>query len=477
MRNVKKVTIATLLGLAAIQASGCGESTAPAPALGALSVVVSTQGVITDLDPDGYLLTIDGMPSQSIEVNATVTLANLRIGRHVAQLEGLSSNCAVSGLNPRSFDVVENSSVSVSFFVACAAKRGTLQISTTTTGVDPDVDGYWLALNLEDSNVRESLQVRATGSVTIPLMRAGTYLISMYGVAANCDIEPPAPRTVVVVAEHTTAAALSFRCEAPRRLAFVRGVGAATDIHVVNSNGTGAAQLTGNPTADLDPAWSPDGTKLVFASDRDGTFEIYVMDADGTNVVRLTTAPGSDVRPVWSPDGRRIAFLSNRDGVSDIYVMNSDGTNTVRLTNDAFADADPAWSPDGRQIAFQSERDGITAIWVMNADGSSAARLTTGERGERHPAWSPDGTKIAFSRGTPDMAQDIYFVNADGSGLTQLTRGLARASDPAWSPNGRQIAFTGEGYYEPSEISIVSTVSEAYSVSAASPSSNPTWRP
>ena len=114
----------------------------------------------------------------------------------------------------------------------------------------------------------------------------------------------------------------------------------------------------------------------------------------------------------------------------------------------------------------------------MNADGSGSGRVTTGERGDRHPAWSPDGTKLAFSRGPPDSAQDIYHVNADGSGLTQVTKGQTRASDPAWSPNGRQIAFTGEGYYTPSEIAIVSTDSERYSyVSVLSPTSNPAWRP
>lgn len=479
MCNAHHVAITALLAITATLALGCRDATAPT--LGALSIIVATQGAASDLDPDGYAVNVDGVPRQPVGVNSTISLADLAIGRHVVLLEGMSANCSVKGSNPRSVDVIANSPVSVIFFVACAPsapKQGSLKISTATSGVEIDVDGYWLSLRNEATSFSTGVQLPATGSVTMPALQAGSYSISVFGVAANCDIDLPIPQTVVVAPEGSSAAALNFTCETPGRLAFVRGVGAATDIHVVNSNGTGPAQLTNNATADLDPAWSPDGSKLAFSSERDGNLEIYVMNADGTNVVRLTTAPGSDARPTWSPDGTRIAFISNRDNVPDIYAMNSDGTNAVRLTNDAFVDADPAWSPDGRRIAFQSEREGTTAIWVMNADGSGSGRVTTGERGDRHPAWSPDGTKLAFSRGPPDSAQNIYYVNADGSGLTQVTRGQTRASDPAWSPNGRQIAYTGEGYYTPSEIAIVSTDSERYSyVTVLSPSSNPACRP
>ena len=84
-----------------------------------------------------------------------------------------------------------------------------------------------------------------------------------------------------------------------------------------------------------------------------------------------------DRAPAWSPDGTRIAFSSERDGNSDIYVMNPDGSNKVRLTEHAAIDTDPAWSPAGTRIAFTSNRESFPAIWVMNADGTGATRLTS----------------------------------------------------------------------------------------------------
>lgn len=476
MRHAHHVSIGTLLALAAMAAMGCRDTTAPS--LGDLNVAVSTQGATADLDPDGYVLNIDGVPGQTVGNNATITLAGVPAGRHVVLLDGLSSNCSVVGSNPKSVDVVASSPISISFFVACAQRKGALQLSTTTSGVDIDMDGFYLSLLHESSNFSSGAEVPATGSVTIPALQPGSYLLSFHSVAANCDVVPPSPRTIVVAPEGTTVASLSFTCEKAGELAFVTGTGSSTNIYVVKSNGTGTAPLTVNPTADIDPAWSPDGSKLAFASDRDGNLDIHVMNADKTNAVRITTAPGSDVRPAWSPDGARIVFVSNRDGPQDIYVMNADGTNTVRITNDAFSDTDPAWSPDGRRIAFQSERAGTTTIWMVNVDGSGLTRVTTGERGDRHPAWSPDGTRIAFSRGAPLTVQDIYFVNADGSGLTQVTRGQSAAADPAWSPNGRRIAFTSSSYYYGSEIAIVTIDSQQYSsVTSLTPSTNPAWRP
>ena len=111
-------------------------------------------------------------------------------------------------------------------------------------------------------------------------------------------------------------------------------------------------------------------SRIAFVSDRDGNIEIYVMDADGSNVIRLTNNPTPDLFPALSPDGSRIAFTFDRG----IYVMEADGSNVIRLTN--YPDAFAAWSPDGSRIAFESGRDGIPEIYVMDADGSNVIRLT-----------------------------------------------------------------------------------------------------
>ncbi len=88
---------------------------------------------------------------------------------------------------------------------------------------------------------------------------------------------------------------------------------------------SGFTRLTNNDVDDVTPAWSPDGRRITFASERDGNLEIYVMNADGSGVNRLTYNGARDLFPAWSPDGRHIAFHSNRDGRMDIYVMNTAG--------------------------------------------------------------------------------------------------------------------------------------------------------
>ncbi|NIM52762.1 MAG: hypothetical protein GTO22_26540, partial [Gemmatimonadales bacterium] len=105
--------------------------------------------------------------------------------------------------------------------------------------------------------------------------------------------------------------------------------------------------------------------QIAFGSERDVNDEIYVMGADGSNPVNLTNHSAWDVDPTWSPDGTKIAFTSDRDGNPEIYVMDADGSNPVRLTNHPAADGSPAWSPDGTQIAFWSTRE-AHLIYVMD---------------------------------------------------------------------------------------------------------------
>jgi TolB protein len=246
-----------------------------------------------------------------------------------------------------------------------------------------------------------------------------------------------------------------------RKIAFVsdpcaavrRACAGTTAIYVMNADGSGKRRLArgvrvrnvGNgqrvtPRGDL--AWSPDGRRIAFDSDRDGNFEVYVVNAGGSGQRNLTRKPGFDSDPVWSPDGRKIAFVSSdREGNGpprgyEIYVMNADGSGQQMLARGHA----PAWSPDGRRIAFRSDRDGNGEVYVMNADGSGLRRLTRNPASDGGPVWSPDGRKIAFERFRHGNTE-VYVMNADGSGPRNLTRNAARDSSPAWSPDGRKIVF------------------------------------
>jgi Tol biopolymer transport system component len=143
-------------------------------------------------------------------------------------------------------------------------------------------------------------------------------------------------------------------------------------------------------------------SKIVFASNRDGSMQIYVMNGDGSAITRLTSSGANDDYPRWSPNGTKILFQSDRDhpdtGYMDIYVMNSDGSGVNRLTNDPNDDGMASWSPDGSKVVFQSTRNGVNyQVYSVNVDGSNQANLSNNSSSDGEPSWSPDGTKIAFA--------------------------------------------------------------------------------
>jgi dipeptidyl aminopeptidase/acylaminoacyl peptidase len=134
------------------------------------------------------------------------------------------------------------------------------------------------------------------------------------------------------------------------------------------------------------PAWSPNAD-IAYAW---GGVLILVRYPDGTS--RNLTNTGSDNGPAWSPDGKKVAFRSNRSGHSDLYVMNADGSGVTQLTADSATEGRPAWSPDGMKIAFGRTPSDLMAweLYVMNADGSGVTQLTTNNGSvDPKPAWSP----------------------------------------------------------------------------------------
>ncbi len=194
----------------------------------------------------------------------------------------------------------------------------------------------------------------------------------------------------------------------------------------------------------LEPARSPDGTRVAFVSFRDGNQEIYVMDAAGGGPVNLTRHEAHDMRPAWSPDGRRIAFVSWRGGREPhIFVMDADGSGLEQLTDNAMAPgsgaSSPAWSPDGSAIACVSAQGAVHGIFALDPAGGGL-RLLEGWGGE--PSWSPDGARIAYT--VADWENDfshVWVMAADGSGARQLTFAEAWDRSPTWSPDGTRIAF------------------------------------
>jgi Tol biopolymer transport system component len=323
-----------------------------------------------------------------------------------------------------------------------------LHVGARTTGVDLDPDGYQIEV-VEDGGGWRTSSLPADGTVTFPDVKQGTITVSLRGEAPNCYLTTLSSQ--VIDYDTSTTVTFDVTCNRGTSIAYADTSNGNAEIYTIETTGNGATtRLTFHPASDVEPAWSTDGARIAFRSDRDGDEEIYVMNADGSNPVRLTSQPGNDGNPAWSPDGSRIAFESNRDTQSKIAVMNADGTGVTATNQDGSA---PSWSPDGQRIAFASG-----PIYLMNADGTGVTRLTNplnngipgaGIEYDTNPTWSPDGTSIVYARSScwDGCVHQIMRVTADGAGEASLefTDGYEGTSEgePVWSPEGRKIAFVG----------------------------------
>ncbi len=232
-----------------------------------------------------------------------------------------------------------------------------------------------------------------------------------------------------------TETCIGTNCSRNGRIAFERN----SEIYSMNADGSNQINLSNNPGLDTAPAYSPDGSKIVFVSARDGNNEIYRMNADGSSPLRLTNNTADDGVPAYSPDGSKIVFSSFRDGNYEIYRMDADGMNQTRLTNVAGTDYFPSYHPDGSKILFTANRSGFS-LRTMNADGTNETLLTNTPQFYGRASYSPDGSKIVFVYGQDVTTQTNWVMNADGSNRMTLPNG--GDGNPSFSPDGRKVVLT-----------------------------------
>ncbi len=234
-------------------------------------------------------------------------------------------------------------------------------------------------------------------------------------------------------------------------IAFERVGDTTLDVLVTSPDGGTPKVVAASDKNDMYPAVSPDRTSVAYGVEDGEAMNIYVTEI-ATGATSPLTEGGRNSEPAWSPDGSRIVFVSSRGGATDLYTMNADGTRERRLLEaPGLAESSPSWSPDGSSIIFAasaSNADGTlrpSAIYALPASGGTPAPLTE-EDGSRNPTWSPDGSQIAFDSPRDDPNGSIFVMPADGSAATRVTpAGWGIAIDPTWSPDGAEIAFTRYG--------------------------------
>lgn len=248
-----------------------------------------------------------------------------------------------------------------------------------------------------------------------------------------------------------------------RRLAFLMGKvdpqkGDNMSLFVINANGSGEKRLPGcgkprwpscGDHYGSQLSWSPDGSRIVVTHTLGGS--LYIVSVNGRGTEKITNcapAPCFDVNPAWSPDESKIVFVR----YGSLYSVNADGSGLARLTSTGRygAAADPAWPPDGKRIAFDTSNKTTDRVYAIDANGSHPTLLASGPFGSGPglPSWSPNGTQIAYfnTPGHPGhYLVEVWLVNANGTKRRRLYRSFCCGgpgdTPPTWSPDGNSIAF------------------------------------
>lgn len=174
---------------------------------GVLTVTTTSTGF--DVDPDGYVLAVDGGTPQPVGVNTELSIAKLSVGPHSVSLASVARNCTVDGENPRNVAIVEGDTVRVSFAVTCVTGAGDLTVTTATSGEAIDPDGYVVSI---DGGAPQPIAV--DGTHTVARLGVGTYAVALSGLAANCQVNGENPRSATVVASEPVTVAFAVSCAA-----------------------------------------------------------------------------------------------------------------------------------------------------------------------------------------------------------------------------------------------------------------------
>ena len=213
-------------------------------------------------------------------------------------------------------------------------------------------------------------------------------------------------------------------------------------------------QLTIARSLEESPTFSPDGKELAYTADVDGVRKIFVRPAGAGGGTAVTSGPFDEIQPAWSPDGERLVFVRAREPGrklepsdvfgwflgGDVWSVDRRSGEASRLIEDAY---NPAYSPDGGSIAVDAAWAGQRRLWLVDAHGRNRKQLTSdSSEAIMHvrPRWSPDGRRIVF-QSIESTKFDIRIVDLQTQKLLWVTNDLFQDIQPVWSPSGRHVYF------------------------------------
>jgi len=282
------------------------------------------------------------------------------------------------------------------------------------------------------------------------------------------------------------------------QIAFASDRAGLPQIYVTDLLGESVLPVTNVPDGACQPAWSPDGAKIVFVSPCKGVSVIdqnpprntslYIINVDGTHLTPITTVPGGDFEPAWSPDGTRIAFTSLRDGNMQIYILSLADQSVTRLTNlDPAVEARQAsWSTFGDQIVFAAKRVGAYQIWAMNDTGENPQQIIRSGQTlwDFMPIWSKDGSAIIYSQQRADVfslswQMSTLYENRGGTSAARLDLGPLPIEHVALSADGFWFVFQSRQEGGTTNLFIITVAGAERTRLTTDPGNDfdPAWRP
>jgi len=370
---------------------------------GVLKAISATSGA--ELDPDGYQLVVDGEAGRHLATNDTAALAGLSAGEHTVLLDSVAANCTVSGSNPRTVSVPAQDTVTTIFTVTCGSQTGDLHVTTSTSGIDRDPDGYTLAVDGGPTR-----HLAADDSLTIRELPSGTHSLELLGVTENCALSGPNPRTVTVPGGGTVAAAFEITCTADVGTLVVRAPTSGPDPdpdgftvtldgtlnqHVATGDsitfanvdaGTHSVRLSGLALNCSVSGPNPQSVDVGFGSASAVTFDVGCVPRTGSLRASSTTSG-----PDPDPDGYSVAVDGGTPRTvttngSTVFSSLSIGSHSVQLIESSVAANCSVTSTNPRSADVTFGDTTAVSFSVSCAPDVGSITVTTETKGKKRPA-------------------------------------------------------------------------------------------